>query len=216
MVQGVERFFKSAIVDKNSSISSAAIVSSYHLYPVARDVIRRWANEAQEAVNAKSTGGFGSASYGAGSYLTGFSQSSPGSAAAGGGYQAVQSNSFITQYHALGLLYVIRQQDRMAVSKLVQQLSGSKGVTTSSTLRNPLAICMLIRYAAKVMDEDPKCVGRLLLVLCSSAHTRTVCTSRCSSCSKRICGTRATWSITRPLERSARCETSRRTSCIDR
>ena len=61
MVQGVERFFKAAIVDRNPSISSAALVSSYHLFPSAKDVVKRWANEAQEAVNAKSSSGlFGS------------------------------------------------------------------------------------------------------------------------------------------------------------
>jgi coatomer protein complex subunit gamma len=136
MIVGVERFFKAAIVDRNSSIASAALVSSYHLHPVAKDVIKRWANEAQEAIHSKASGGTGGG-YG--------SQQS--------GYQAVQSTSSITQYHALGLLYLIRQGDRMAVTKMIQQLSpkGSTGV-----LRSPYAICMLIRFATKVMEDDPK------------------------------------------------------------
>jgi hypothetical protein len=33
-------------------------------------------------------------------------------------------SSAIVQYHALGLLYLIRQGDRMAVTKMIQQLSG--------------------------------------------------------------------------------------------
>lgn len=136
MIVGVERFFKAAIVDRNSSIASAALVSSYHLHPVARDVIKRWANEAQEAIHSK-------ASAGPGAY-----------AAHQQGYQAVQSSSSITQYHALGLLYLIRQNDRMAITKMIQQLSGNKGA--SGVLRSPYAICMLIRFAAKVMEEDPK------------------------------------------------------------
>ena len=53
MAQGVERFFKAAIVDRNPSIASAALVSAYHLYPHAKDVVKRWVNEVQEAVNAK-------------------------------------------------------------------------------------------------------------------------------------------------------------------
>ena len=149
MMQSIERFFKTAIVDRNPSISSAALVSSYHLFPVAKDVIKRWVNEAQEAVNAKSS----SSSFftsGGSSYL-GFS----GSAPTNPGYQAVPSTSFITQYHALGLLYSIRQQDRMAVTKMIQQLGGGKS-GAGTTLRNPMALCMLIRYAAKVLDEDPK------------------------------------------------------------
>jgi len=153
MLQGVERFYKSAIVDKNSSISSAALVSAYHLFPIAKDVIKRWANEAQEAVIAKNSSSFGSS---ASNYLGGFS-GQYGQQQQQAGYQAVQSNSFITQYHALGLLYVIRQQDRMAVTKVIGQLSGAgkSGGSASSSLRSPYAICMLIRFIAKVMDEDP-------------------------------------------------------------
>ncbi|KAI9339930.1 adaptin N terminal region-domain-containing protein [Obelidium mucronatum] len=108
MIQGIERFLKQAIVDKNHAISSAALVSSLHLFANSKDVVRRWANEVQESVNSK------------------------------GG---------VTQYHALGLLYQIRQHDRMAVIKLVQSLS-------RGTLRSPLAYCMLVRYTAKIMDEE--------------------------------------------------------------
>ncbi|KAJ3196237.1 Coatomer subunit gamma-2 [Entophlyctis luteolus] len=108
MIQGIERFLKQAIVDKNHAISSAALVSSLHLFSSAKDVVRRWANEVQESVNSK------------------------------GG---------ITQYHALGLLYQIRQHDRMAIIKLVQGLS-------RGTLRSPLAYCMLVRYTAKIIEDD--------------------------------------------------------------
>lgn len=153
MVQGLERFFKTAIVDRNTSISSAALVSSYHLFPIARDTIRRWANEAQEAVNSKSSSSGGSMGFGGqNSFLSGYSgsQNQPG-------YQVVPSSSYITQYHALGLLYLIRQSDRMAITKLIQQLgTGGRGSGGSPVLRSPYALCMLIRFAAKVLDEDPK------------------------------------------------------------
>ena len=154
MAQGVERFFKAAIVDRTPAISSAALVSAYHLFPNAKDVVKRWVNEAQEAVNAKSSSSFfGSNSSGGGGYL-GFGGSSQTS-----GTQALPSTSYITQYHALGLLFLIRQQDRMAVIKMIQQLGGGKS-GAGTTLRNPMALCMLIRYAAKVMEEDPKYVAR--------------------------------------------------------
>ncbi|OXG33702.1 coatomer subunit gamma [Cryptococcus neoformans Bt120] len=139
-VQSVERFFKSALVDRSSSISSASLVSSYHLFPLSSTIIKRWSNEAQEAVNAKSVSSYSGAS----AYFSGGST---------GGYQAVASSSYIMQYHALGLLYLIREKDRMAITKMVQQLGASgKG---SSIVRNPMAICMLIRFARKIMDEDP-------------------------------------------------------------
>ena len=155
MAQGVERFFKAAIVDKNPSISSAALVSAYHLFPSAKDVVKRWVNEAQEAVIAKNSSSFFGGSLGASSYL-GFSTPTQAHAA----NLPIPSTSYITQYHALGLLYVIRQQDRMAITKMIQQLAGA-----CTTLKNPMALCMLIRYAAKVMEEDPKCVALFLLAV---------------------------------------------------
>lgn len=48
-LQGIERYMKQAIVDKVHSVSSAALVSSSHLARKAPDVVKRWANEAQEA-----------------------------------------------------------------------------------------------------------------------------------------------------------------------
>ncbi|KZO95939.1 coatomer subunit gamma [Calocera viscosa TUFC12733] len=148
MMQGLERFFKTAIVDRNASISSAALVSSYHLYPAAKDVIKRWVNEAQEAINAKTSGSFFGVSSGSGGGFLGYNAQQQQDK-----FQAPPSTSYITQYHALGLLYYIRQQDRMAITRMVQQLGGKPG--SSGTLKSPLAICMLIRYASKIMEEDP-------------------------------------------------------------
>ena len=61
-VQGIERLIKTAIVDKTPSVSSAALVSSYHLLPIARDVVRRWQSETQEAASSSkpSTGSWAS------------------------------------------------------------------------------------------------------------------------------------------------------------
>ncbi|KAI9102708.1 adaptin N terminal region-domain-containing protein [Phlyctochytrium arcticum] len=110
MLQAIERFIKQAIVDKNPSVSSAALVSSLHLFNSNKDVVRRWANEVQEAINSKGS---------------------------------------VTQYHALGLMFQIRQHDKMAVIKLVQNYS-------RGSLRSPLAYCMLVRFACKIMeDEEP-------------------------------------------------------------
>lgn len=52
MLQAIERYMKQAIVDKNCGVSSAALVSSLHLMSVSPDVVKRWVNEAQEAVNS--------------------------------------------------------------------------------------------------------------------------------------------------------------------
>jgi len=54
MLQAIERYMKQAIVDKSSAVSSAALVSSVHLFQSAPEMIKRWVNEAQEALNSDS------------------------------------------------------------------------------------------------------------------------------------------------------------------
>lgn len=120
---------KTAIVDKNPSVSSAALVSSYHLLPIARDVVRRWQSETQEAASNTKSGGFS----------LGFSSNT-----------LPVNNSTMTQYHAIGLLYQMRMHDRMALVKMVQTFGG-QGV-----IKNQAALVMLVRLAAQIAEEDPQ------------------------------------------------------------
>ncbi|KAI8984623.1 adaptin N terminal region-domain-containing protein [Mycotypha africana] len=149
MIQGIERILKASIVDKNPSVSTAALVSAYHLFSESREVVRRWATEVQEAAYAKQTGRLSSIGSFASSYISNFGGSSSSQ------NQTVVSTSIISQYHAIGLLYLIRQHDRMAVAKLVQNFSAN------GTLKNPAAVCILIRYACKVMEDDPGSIKRI-------------------------------------------------------
>lgn len=126
-IPAIERIIKTAIVDKTPSVCSAALVSSYHLLPVARDVVRRWQNEVQEAASGEKSGGYFSFS----------------------GGPALPQSSYNTQYHAIGLLYQMRSHDRMALVKMVQQYS-SAGV-----VKSPAAIMLLVRLAAKLAVDDP-------------------------------------------------------------
>ncbi|KAK9449591.1 adaptin N terminal region-domain-containing protein [Limtongia smithiae] len=136
-IQAIERIIKNAIVDKHPIVSSAALISSYHLLPVSRDVVRRWANETQDTVLAQKTfPQYGSA-------IGGSNGSSSGLSLAGA------APSFMTQYHALGLLYQLRSHDRMALIKMIQQIANA-----GSALRSPAAVVMLIRFVARVIDED--------------------------------------------------------------
>uniref|UniRef100_A0A3Q2E3N3 Coatomer subunit gamma n=1 Tax=Cyprinodon variegatus TaxID=28743 RepID=A0A3Q2E3N3_CYPVA len=50
MLQAIERYMKQAIVDKVPSVSSSALVSSLHMVKMSYDVVKRWVNEAQEAL----------------------------------------------------------------------------------------------------------------------------------------------------------------------
>ncbi|XP_078170528.1 coatomer gamma-2 subunit, putative / gamma-2 coat protein, putative / gamma-2 COP [Carex rostrata] len=104
----IERYLKQAIVDKNPVVASAALVSGVHLLQTSPEVVKRWSNEVQEAV---------------------------------------QSRAPLVQFHALALLYQIRQHDRLAVTKLVTSL-------TKGSVRSPLAQCLLIRYASQVIRES--------------------------------------------------------------
>ncbi|GAB2267303.1 hypothetical protein Dimus_002289 [Dionaea muscipula] len=104
----IERYLKQAIVDKNPIVASAALVSGIHLLQTNPEVVKRWSNEVQEAV---------------------------------------QSRAALVQFHALALIHQVRQNDRLAVSKLVTSL-------TRGTVRSPLAQCLLIRYTSQVIRES--------------------------------------------------------------
>lgn len=124
--EGIDRLMRTAIVDKEGSVSSAALVSAYHLLPVARDTVRRWTAEATEALQNQKM-------YLSGEQLSG--QPEP--------------RSSITQYHALGLLYHLRLQDRMALIKMIQQLG-------DIPFRSPQSVVLLIRFVTQIIDNEPK------------------------------------------------------------
>ena len=50
----IERLFKSAIVDKNDVVCSAAMLAGTYLAKENSDVIKRWVNEVQEKLNSNS------------------------------------------------------------------------------------------------------------------------------------------------------------------
>lgn len=98
MLNAIERFMKQAIVDRNALVSSSALVSGMHLIKQNPEVVRRWVNEVQEAVN---------------------------------------SPHDMVQYHAVGLLYQIRQHDKLAVSK-VRLADGAMDSWSRRILLNPM------------------------------------------------------------------------------
>jgi coatomer subunit gamma len=100
MMQGIERFIKQSIVDKNPAVSSAALVSSLHLFSQNKEIVKRWSSEVQEALVSKGPS---------------------------------------AQYQAIGLLYLMKSHDKIALIKMVHTFA--KG-----SLKSPHAVCMLIRY----------------------------------------------------------------------
>ncbi|KAG0682206.1 coatomer subunit gamma [Pichia californica] len=137
-IHAAERLFKNCIVDSNQSISSAALVSSYHLLPVAKDVVKRWSNEVQESITANKT--FPSSSYTKHEF---------------NGYSKAPNTTYIHQYHALALIYQFRNSDKMSLIKMIQQLTERK------TLTNSLAQVQMIRFVEKLILDDSNFVNSL-------------------------------------------------------
>ncbi|PFH37395.1 putative coatomer gamma 2-subunit protein [Besnoitia besnoiti] len=50
MVSQIERYLKTAIVDKNPFVASSALVAGINLFATAPDVVRRWVSEAQSCI----------------------------------------------------------------------------------------------------------------------------------------------------------------------
>jgi len=65
--------------------------------------------------------------------------------------EATSSSHDMVQFHALQLLYQIKQHDRLGISKLVTQFS-QRGSTGS--LRSPMALVLLVRYTAKLLHDE--------------------------------------------------------------
>ncbi|TPP66442.1 Coatomer subunit gamma [Fasciola gigantica] len=61
--------------------------------------------------------------------------------------EAANSSRVMVQYHALGLLYMIRRKDRLAVTKMIQKF-------TRSGLRSSYAFCLMLRIVSKQIDEE--------------------------------------------------------------
>ncbi|KAG7349817.1 Armadillo-type fold [Nitzschia inconspicua] len=62
--------------------------------------------------------------------------------------EASSSPNEMVQFHAMQLLYQIKSHDKLGISKLVSQFS------TRNTLRSPLALVLLVRYTAKLLNDE--------------------------------------------------------------
>lgn len=143
-VSASERLFKNSLVDKNPVVSSAALISSYNLLPIAKDVLKRFTNETFETIqNFKS---FPQDQFQLHEYY-------------GSSTTNLPLTSYMYQYHALGLLYELRNHDKMSLKKLIISL------VDNSSLRNSLAVIQLIRFIHKLVVEDESLIGQFLPIL---------------------------------------------------
>ena len=133
-----ERLLKSAVVSKNPSISSAALCTSYNLLPISDVTIKRFANETQEAiVDLKQFVLLDEAS------------------------EFYPTSTFTTQYHALGLIYQLKRNDKMALLKLVNQFS------SGNALKNQFAMVQLVKIVDDLIHRDTQLISNFETLLTS-------------------------------------------------
>ncbi|QEU61665.1 Sec21 [Kluyveromyces lactis] len=139
-----ERLLKNSLVSKHPSICSASLVSSYHLLPIAETTVKRFANETQEAVGD----------------LKQLPYSDENS-------RYYPTTSHISQYHALGLLYQLKNHDKMALIKLIQQFAGH-----SSPLKNQLAQVQMVKFVHQLVLKDPNSIPQFLPLIANWLQSR--------------------------------------------
>lgn len=131
-IHTAERAMRNCIVDQDQAVCVAALACTYHLLPVARDVVRRWANEAQDSISASKQ--LIRSPYAA---YEGFSISG-----------SLPASTYFHQYLALGLLYQLKNHDRIALLKLIQQL------TARGALQNSFAVVQLVRFVSVMIAAN--------------------------------------------------------------
>lgn len=120
MLPGIERILKQAILDRSPAVSSAALATSIHF--------SLGGGETRDLIKR---------------WLAEAQQAYTAAAAASG-------SRSMAQYHGLGLLYLIKQHDRVALSKLVQQF----GAGTSGSPATALSTCLMLRVYAQLLASD--------------------------------------------------------------
>ncbi|SOV80375.1 coatomer subunit gamma, putative [Plasmodium reichenowi] len=101
----IERYLKTAVVDRNPFVSSSALLCGLNLYNnTSSDIVKKWINEVSECINSKHP---------------------------------------MIQFHALTLLCSIKNQDKLALEKIINTYTKN-----SHTLSSSLANCLLIKYSS--------------------------------------------------------------------
>ncbi|KAK1337659.1 hypothetical protein QTO34_002292 [Cnephaeus nilssonii] len=154
MLQAIERYMKQAIVDKVPSVSSSALVSSLK----TKTMERSWAlSEGRTRARLNCKPGPADVTGEPPAFLPLNVPRCPQHLLkcsfdvvkrwVNEAQEAASSDNIMVQYHALGLLYHVRKNDRLAVSKMISKF-------TRHGLKSPFAYCMMIRVASKQLEEE--------------------------------------------------------------
>ncbi|KAL6951015.1 hypothetical protein ACO0QE_000306 [Hanseniaspora vineae] len=127
-----ERLLKSCTISKDPSIASASIVSSYHLLPIADQTIKRLSNETTENIEA----------------LKSFVNYHPSGCEVPVFYP---QSKYMSQYHALGVAYQLKKNDKIGLMKLVHQYD-------PSVLKNQFALVEWCKLIGHLIERDPSLI----------------------------------------------------------
>lgn len=138
MISGVERVMRQAIGDSSPSVASSALSAAIHFYLDTKN-IRSFpdsiSNDDETSQDQETNAAIGRDIVRRWlSDVQSVLQASSGS----------RGSSPIAQYHSLGLLYLVKQTDRLALTKLVHDLSGTIG-------SHPMATCLALRVYGDVI-----------------------------------------------------------------
>lgn len=133
-----ERLLKSSIISSNNEISSAALVSSYHLLKISDQTCKRLINETMETVDSKKN-----------------SSRLPSNIPPVDLNSELQEkfnylkvpNTHMSQYHSLGLAYSLKKNDDMGLLKLIKQCD-------PTSCDSSFARMEILRLSSKIVERD--------------------------------------------------------------
>lgn len=133
-----ERLLKSSIISSNNDISSAALVSSYHLLKISDQTCKRLINETMETVDSKKNSN---------KLPTNIPPVDLNNEQQEKFQYLRVPNNHMSQYHALGLAYDLKKNDDMGLLKLIKQCD-------PTLVDNAFARMEILRLCSKLVERD--------------------------------------------------------------
>ena len=148
----IERHLKQALVDKNCFVAASALVAGIHLMPVNPEVVRRWVNEVQTALHSENI----SVQYHALALLHQIKRQDRLAVSKVLPPAARRAHAFPPGRPDLDPRPPHTPERAPRSSPPSPQVVAS---LTRTPLKSPLAQCLLIRFAKKVMEDEAKEAG---------------------------------------------------------
>ena len=141
-----ERLLKSSIISSNNDISSAALVSAYHLLEISEPTSKRLINETVESIDSKKVN-------------SKLPMKLPASDTNSEDFERLQyhtaHNTHMSQYHSLALASSLKKNDEMGLLKLIKQCD-------PTTVDNPFARMEILRLCHRLVLKNSSKIDIIL------------------------------------------------------